>query len=83
MPFTSATARLAGKASGRARRKAVITYCGSMAEAAAILMIARDRVRQVKNSGCPAFRSGRIYLAPLREWLQGIRTSPYEDSPPP
>lgn len=44
-------------------------YFDSQAQAAAILKIDISELREAKAEGCPAFRSGRVYRAPLMAWL--------------
>jgi hypothetical protein len=44
-------------------------YFDSQASAAATLKIDISELRQAKAEGCPAFRSGRVYTAPLLAWL--------------
>ena len=44
-------------------------YFDSQAQAAAILKIDISDLREAKAEGCPAFRSGRVYTAPLLAWL--------------
>jgi hypothetical protein len=44
-------------------------YFDSQASAAATLRIDISELRQAKAEGCPAFRSGRVYTAPLLAWF--------------
>ena len=44
-------------------------YFDSQASAAATLKIDISELRQAKAEGCPAFRSGRVYTAPLLAWF--------------
>jgi hypothetical protein len=44
-------------------------YFDSQAQAAAILNIDIFDLREAKAEGCPAFRSGRVYTAPLLAWF--------------
>jgi hypothetical protein len=44
-------------------------YFDSQASAAATLKIDISELREAKTEGCPAFRSGRVYTAPLLDWL--------------
>jgi hypothetical protein len=44
-------------------------YFDSQAQAAAILKIHISELREAKAEGCPAFRSGRVYTAPLLAWF--------------
>jgi len=44
-------------------------YFDSQAQAAAILKIDISDLREAKAEGCPAFRSGRVYIAPLLAWF--------------
>jgi hypothetical protein len=44
-------------------------YFDSQASAAATLKIDISELRQAKTEGCPAFRSGRVYTAPLLAWF--------------
>jgi hypothetical protein len=44
-------------------------YFDSQAQAATALDVPIDELRAAKRSGCEAFRSGRVYRAPLLEWL--------------
>src|SRR5438067_8968936 len=44
-------------------------YLDSQAQAAAILKIDISDLREAKAEGCPAFRSGRVYTAPLLAWF--------------
>jgi hypothetical protein len=44
-------------------------YFDSQAQAAATLKIDISDLREAKAEGCPAFRSGRVYTAPLLAWL--------------
>ena len=44
-------------------------YFDSQASAAATLKIDISELRQAKAEGCPAFRSGRVYSAPLLAWF--------------
>jgi hypothetical protein len=44
-------------------------YFDSQAQAAAILKIDISDLREAKVEGCPAFRSGRVYTAPLLAWF--------------
>jgi hypothetical protein len=44
-------------------------YFDSQAQAAAILKIDISELREAKAEGCPAFRSGRVYTAPLLAWF--------------
>lgn len=44
-------------------------YFDSQAQAAAILNIDISELREAKAEGCPAFRSGRVYIAPLLAWF--------------
>jgi hypothetical protein len=44
-------------------------YFDSQRQAAATLKIDISELRQAKAEGCPAFRSGRVYTAPLLAWL--------------
>jgi hypothetical protein len=44
-------------------------YFDSQASAAATLKIDIAELRQAKAEGCPAFRSGRVYTAPLLAWF--------------
>jgi hypothetical protein len=44
-------------------------YFDSQAQAAAILKIDISDLREAKAEGCPAFRSGRVYTAPLLAWF--------------
>jgi hypothetical protein len=48
-------------------------YFDSQAQAAAILKIDISELREAKAEGCPAFRSGRVYIAPLLAWLADKR----------
>jgi hypothetical protein len=45
------------------------TYFDSQAQVAAILKIDISELREAKAEGCPAFRSGRVYTAPLLAWF--------------
>jgi hypothetical protein len=45
------------------------TYFDSQRSAAATLGIDISELRQAKAEGCPAFRSGRVYTAPLLAWF--------------
>jgi hypothetical protein len=45
------------------------TYFDSQASAAATLGIDISELRRAKAEGCPAFRSGRVYTAPLLAWF--------------
>jgi hypothetical protein len=44
-------------------------YFDSQAQAAAILRIDISDLREAKAEGCPAFRSGRVHIAPLLAWF--------------
>jgi len=44
-------------------------YFDSQAQAAATLKIDISDLREAKVEGCPAFRSGRVYTAPLLAWF--------------
>jgi len=44
-------------------------YFDSQAQAAAVLKVEIEDLRQAKRDGCPAFRSGRVYRAALESWL--------------
>jgi len=44
-------------------------YFDSQAQASAILKIHISELREAKAEGCPAFRSGRVYTAPLLAWF--------------
>jgi len=44
-------------------------YFDSQAQAAARLKIDLSELREGKAEGCPAFRSGRVYTAPLLAWF--------------
>jgi hypothetical protein len=44
-------------------------YFDSQAQAAATLKIDISELREAKAEGCPAFRSGRVYTAPLLAWF--------------
>jgi hypothetical protein len=44
-------------------------YFDSQASAAATLKIDISELREAKAEGCPAFRSGRVYTAPLLAWF--------------
>ena len=44
-------------------------YFDTQASAAATLKIDISELRQAKAEGCPAFRSGRVYTAPLLAWF--------------
>ena len=44
-------------------------YFDSQASTAAPLKIDISELRQAKAEGCPAFRSGRVYTAPLLAWF--------------
>jgi hypothetical protein len=44
-------------------------YFDSQAQAAAILRIDVSELREAKAEGCSAFRSGRVYTAPLLAWF--------------
>jgi hypothetical protein len=44
-------------------------YFDSQASAAATLKIDVSELREAKAEGCPAFRSGRVYTAPLLAWF--------------
>jgi hypothetical protein len=44
-------------------------YFDSQASAAATLKIDISELREAKAEGCQAFRSGRVYTAPLLDWL--------------
>jgi hypothetical protein len=44
-------------------------YFDSQAQAAATLGIDISELRKAKAEGCPAFRSGRVYTAPLLAWF--------------
>ena len=44
-------------------------YFDSQRQAAATLKIDISELREAKAEGCPAFRSGRVYTAPLLAWL--------------
>jgi hypothetical protein len=44
-------------------------YFDSQAQAAAVLNIDIHELRDAKREGCPAFRSGRVYRAPLLAWF--------------
>ena len=44
-------------------------YFDSQASTAATLQIEISELREAKAEGCPAFRSGRVYTAPLLAWL--------------
>ena len=44
-------------------------YFDSQRQAAAILKIDISELREAKAEGCPAFRSGRVYTAPLLAWF--------------
>jgi|SRR4030095_8001001 hypothetical protein len=44
-------------------------YFDSQASAAATLGIDISELRRAKAEGCPAFRSGRVYTAPLLAWF--------------
>jgi hypothetical protein len=46
-----------------------IDYFDSQASAAASLGLDIYEIREAKTKGCTAFRSGRVYRAPLLEWL--------------
>jgi hypothetical protein len=48
-------------------------YFDSQAQAAAILEIDISELREAKAEGCPAFRSGRVYYAPLMAWRKQKR----------
>jgi hypothetical protein len=47
----------------------LLPYFDSQAQAAAILKIDISELREAKAEGCPAFRSGRVYTAPLLAWF--------------
>jgi hypothetical protein len=44
-------------------------YFDSQESAAATLKIDISELREAKTEGCPAFRSGRVYTAPLLAWF--------------
>jgi hypothetical protein len=44
-------------------------YFDTQAQAAATLKIDLSELREAKAEGCPAFRSGRVYIAPLLAWF--------------
>ena len=44
-------------------------YFDSQASAAAALKINIQDIRAAKKTGCPAFRSGRVYKKPLLKWI--------------
>jgi len=44
------------------------SYFDSQGSAAATLKIEISELREAKAEGCPAFRSGRVYTAPLLAW---------------
>jgi hypothetical protein len=44
-------------------------YFDSQRQAAATLKIDISELREAKAEGCPAFRSGRVYTAPLLAWF--------------
>jgi hypothetical protein len=46
-----------------------IEYYDSQASAAASLGLDIYKIREAKTQGCSAFRSGRVYRAPLLEWF--------------
>jgi hypothetical protein len=48
-------------------RNAPLTF--SQAQAAAILKVDISELREAKAEGCTAFRSGRVYTAPLLAWF--------------
>jgi hypothetical protein len=48
-------------------------YFDSQASAAATLKIDISELREAKTEGCPAFRSGRVYTAPLLAWFADKR----------
>ena len=50
-------------------------YFESQASAAAALEIDIEELRDAKREGCPAFRSGRVYLDQLLSWLQEKRSA--------
>jgi hypothetical protein len=50
-------------------------YWDSQAVAAAELHVSIDRIRDAKRGGCQAFKSGRVYKAPLIEWLAARKQS--------
>jgi len=56
-------------------------YFDSQRQAAAILGIDISELRQAKAEGCPAFRSGRVYTAPLLAWFAEKRQRRAELAP--
>jgi hypothetical protein len=50
-------------------------YFDSQAQTAATLKIDISELREAKAEGCPGFRSGRVYTAPLLTWLAKKRRS--------
>lgn len=51
-------------------------FFDNQSQAAAILKIDVEELRQAKRDGCPAFRSGRIYRAELDEWFTARKAKP-------
>ena len=51
-----------------------IEYFDSQASASASLGLNIYKIREAKTQGCSAFRSGRVYRAPLLEWFAKKRS---------
>ena len=52
-----------------AKLKKERAFFDSQQQAAAILKVPIGLLRRAKREGCPAFRSGRVYVKPLKKWL--------------
>src|SRR5438874_5745867 len=59
-----------------------IEYFDSQASAAASLGLDIYDIREAKTQGCRAFRSGRVYRAPLLEWMETKRAKAQNVIPP-
>jgi hypothetical protein len=56
-----------------AKLKTERAFFDSQQQAAALLNVPIGLIRQAKREGCLAFRSGRVYVEPIKEWLARAR----------
>lgn len=53
----------------KGKRRSAVECADSMAQAAAMVAEPLAVLQAAKDSGCQAFRGGRVYVKPLREWM--------------
>jgi hypothetical protein len=56
-----------------AKLKTERAFFDSQQQAAALLNVPIGLISQAKREGCLAFRSGRVYVEPIKEWLARAR----------